>query len=407
MPFSLALCSSANNPFYMRVVEGVCRAVAADGDARLLSWQGNHLIPPAALSYLSPDALILGALSAEDAARLPADLPKIGFSNSSENAPWPRVVNDDAEVGALAARALLDAGYSSVRVVGESGTHHFRLRAEAAARTVRKAGGSCANIDTAQPAPAEGETFAEVWARRQTHLRETLAALPANTGLLVLSGNLASEVSHLLREELQRAVPEDLGIMVADLVSPENQDLSHVLLPGEEIGRLCVESLLRHLRDPTVPLPVLQTVPPREIHPGHSLREEDAQILYQRLEAWCRKQMREAVTVDQAAAELGLSRRSLEMKLHAGGFPSPYELLTRLRLREACRLLSNTSMRIGDIAEATGFQTARALTNRFRAHHGMSPSQWRKGCTASRLLTAIPSSFPLNHQKFSSPEQVG
>lgn len=378
MPFSLAICSSANNPFYTRVVEGVCRAVAADGDARVLTWQGNHLIPPVALPYLSPNALILGGFSPQDAAVLPAGLPMIGFSNAAETTPWPRVVNDDADVGALAARALLDAGYSPVRIVGETGTHHFRLRAEAAEQAFRKAGVTAGRIDTALPAPAGDETFAEVWARRQANLREALTALPANTGLLVLAGNLAAEVAHLLREDLQRNVPEDIGLMVADLVSPENRDLCHVLLPGEEIGKRCVDSLLRHLRDPAVAIPDLQTVPPVNLHPGISLREEEAQILYQRLEAWCRKHMREPVTVDQAAAHLGLSRRSLEMKLHETGFPSPYELLTRLRLREACRLLSETSMRIGDIAEATGFQTARALTNRFRAHHGLSPSQWRK-----------------------------
>ena len=377
MPLSLAICSSANNPFFAKVIEGVVRTTSDNAEARLLTWQGNHVVPPAALPYLHPDALILGAITAPDAAALPGQLPKIGFSNSQQKSFWPRVVNDDFEVGAFATQALLDAGYQTISIFGALQMHHYRLRANGAISATRKAGVPYQLIDTSLPPPAEGESFAQVWTKQQNGLRKSLTSLPPNSGLVVLVGNLANELNHLLREEVKREIPGDIGLIVADLVSPENRELAHIGLPGEKIGEVCAESLLRHLREPGWALPEIQTIPPSELHPGQTIRTEEGQLLHQRLESWCRKHLREAVTVEHAAAELGFSRRSLEMKLHAQGLPSPYELLTKIRLAEACRLLAGSTLRLSEIAEATGFQTTRALSNRFRAHHSTSPRKWR------------------------------
>lgn len=377
MPLSFAICSAATNPFFSQVVQGVCRRLEQEEDIRLLTWKGDHLIPPAALPYLSPDALILGALSSDQLNNLPPGPLTLGFSNAQQTFPWPRVVNDDRMVGELAANALIDAGYTRICLCGFFHGNHYQLRGKGVTALAKTRGIPCETLDTSIPPPAPGEDFQQVWDRRQIFLRTTLQALPKNTGLVVVDASVATELGHLLREEVKRPVPDEIGLVVADLVTAENIELSHVILPGEKVGQRCVETLLSGLRDPAYSIPPSQKIPPQDIAMGSTLRENEVQVLYQQLESWCHQHLRELVTVHQAATHLGLSRRSLEMKLHKHGLPSPYELLTSLRLQEVRTMLETTSWGMEEIAAATGFQTARALANRFRAHHRMSPKAWR------------------------------
>lgn len=365
------------NPFFLQVMQGVRQEVESLDDVRQLTWQGKHLIPPAALTYLTPDALILGAITPEKLAALPQGIPKIGFSNACETFPCPRIVNDDRQVGEMAARALIDAGYCQLRILGDTRMHHFALRCEGALSAARGASISCKKIDLSLPPPEPGQSFAQVWEMRGRKLQTFLANCPDNTGLLILEGNLAYEIHQLLNGDVRRSVPDEIGLVVADLVDPENKNLAHVLLDGERIGRLCLQTFYRKATNTANPLPFPQFIPARDIVPGCTIREEETQIIYQRLEAWIHQHLRESVTVEDAAAHLGISRRLLEMKLHAKGLSAPYELITEIRMRKVRTLLESSDKRIGDIAEITGFQSARALTNRFRAHHGVSPRAWR------------------------------
>ena len=52
--------------------------------------------------------------------------------------------------------------------------------------------------------------------------------------------------------------------------------------------------------------------------------------------------------------------------------------LTRLRLKHACDYLSNTKMRISEIAEKCGFSSATYFCNVFKKEHGISPLAYRK-----------------------------
>jgi transcriptional regulator GlxA family with amidase domain len=154
--------------------------------------------------------------------------------------------------------------------------------------------------------------------------------------------------------------------------------ISHVRLAAREIGRRAIGRLIQGIEAPQPPPQNDLFIAPEGIGEGNTLREDATKALYRKAEQYCRKHLLDDVTVDALAAEIGLSRRSLEMKLHEAGLPPPYHLLTELRLQKARHLLETTPMRMDEIAEACGFNAARALTNRFRARHGMSPGQWRR-----------------------------
>lgn len=56
----------------------------------------------------------------------------------------------------------------------------------------------------------------------------------------------------------------------------------------------------------------------------------------------------------------------------------PNEFLTRIRLDEAKRLLSEKNMSVSDAAAASGFRDAGYFSTVFRRHEGMSPAEYKK-----------------------------
>ena len=53
--------------------------------------------------------------------------------------------------------------------------------------------------------------------------------------------------------------------------------------------------------------------------------------------------------------------------------------LQRLRVEEACKLLSGTDMRLSDIAETVGYSDAKHFSRVFHKHKGFSPREFRAG----------------------------
>jgi AraC-like DNA-binding protein len=59
------------------------------------------------------------------------------------------------------------------------------------------------------------------------------------------------------------------------------------------------------------------------------------------------------------------------------------ELVTERRMERAQDLLTNTAMRIADVAHATGFSDEGYFTRRFKQWHGSSPRAFRESVRAA------------------------
>ncbi|MFI8458098.1 helix-turn-helix transcriptional regulator [Kitasatospora sp. NPDC085464] len=81
--------------------------------------------------------------------------------------------------------------------------------------------------------------------------------------------------------------------------------------------------------------------------------------------------------VGDTATSLGLSARTLQRALRTAGTTFQAEL-TAVRLDTAGHLLRRTDLPLADIAAAAGFTDHPHLTRCFRAHHGCTPSQFRR-----------------------------
>lgn len=83
------------------------------------------------------------------------------------------------------------------------------------------------------------------------------------------------------------------------------------------------------------------------------------------------------LSVEDIAARLGISRTHLYRLFQRHlGIP-PHEYLARLRVRNACAMLRDSTLPIKDIARSVGFEDQLYFARVFRRYMGQSPSRYR------------------------------
>lgn len=90
------------------------------------------------------------------------------------------------------------------------------------------------------------------------------------------------------------------------------------------------------------------------------------------------------LAIGRMAADLGVSRRTLERQFQRLVGHSPAEEIRRRRLDRAKELLNDQSVPIADVAGRVGF-TAAAFSRFFRQQTGSTPREYRQA-SAERLL---------------------
>jgi transcriptional regulator GlxA family with amidase domain len=91
----------------------------------------------------------------------------------------------------------------------------------------------------------------------------------------------------------------------------------------------------------------------------------------------------EALPVDRIAAGIGMSSRTLSRWCRAHFSESPAELVRRLRLDEARRLLEETPLPLKDITARTGFGDASTMWRAFTQRLGVTPAAYRQRFAAA------------------------
>lgn len=96
------------------------------------------------------------------------------------------------------------------------------------------------------------------------------------------------------------------------------------------------------------------------------------------LMAFIQTQLEVPLTVEDMAAEAGMSVNSLIVHFARVTGRTPAQYVLRQRLRHACWFLMNRPLSIAEIAFATGFSSHAHLCAIFRRKIGMSPGEWRR-----------------------------
>ena len=111
--------------------------------------------------------------------------------------------------------------------------------------------------------------------------------------------------------------------------------------------------------------------------PGHTQRSPHYAAL-KRAEAYIVKNYARGLTLGQVAAQAGMAPTYFSRVFKQELGCTFIQYLTRIRLQEAKRLLSTTTLPVAEIAYAVGYHGPNYLTGVFKAVEGITPGTYRR-----------------------------
>ena len=278
------------------------------------------------------------------------------------------------DVGKSAAEYFLDRGFRSFAFVGTPEPSAWCERRLKGMRNRLAAAGLECN---AFPGAPKGER--EDFDRESAHLAEWLRSLKPQTALYAAWDRRALQILSLC-SELDIAVPESLSVLGTDndevLCESSTPSLSSIALDGRNAGILCAKLLDAHMNGRKAE-PLVDLAFPRIVTRQSTDKTVVPDAYLAKALDIVRKDLSVARTIDDIAKELRISKRSLEMKANLVLGNTLKNEIIRIRLNEAVRLVSNTSLPLSEVAEKCGFCCASHMSTRFKAAFGYSPSVFR------------------------------
>lgn len=281
---------------------------------------------------------------------------------------------DDPAIGRLAAEHLIARGYQKFAFVGRGDAHYARQRLEGFRQVVGDV-------------PVYGEEFRdwrqydEYWRDPDEDMVDWLVSLERPVGVFSAHDPTGR---HVLEAAAQAGleVPFSIGVVSANddetVCEMARPALSSIRLPWRRLAAESVRMLETLWAGGTPADPVL--VQPLEIVArGSSSYEAVGDPVLRKAMGVLAERLVEIHSVEQWAAEIGVSRRVLERRFLAGLGRSPLAMMRHERVERAKKLLTTTDLPVSRIAERCGFQSNERLTVNFRAAVGMPPAAYRRG----------------------------
>lgn len=370
-PPKVALLIETSNRYARELLRGVRAWVREHSEWTLrLTEQGRGADVPDWLRGWDGDRVIARVESAAIARQLRSTgLPVIDVSAALPRLEFPRVATDAAGSGKLAAAHLIERGLRQFGYCGDRRFHWARQRGEAFVAATRIVG-QCA-IFSPPPGTVDGEVEA---------IAAWLKTLRLPVGVLACLDLRGQQVLAACRLAALR-VPDEVAVigvhndeLLCDLCDPP---LSSVIPNAQRAGYEAAGLLARAMAGAKVPIVV------REIAPlGVASRQStdlaavgDARI--GGAVRFMRQQAAAGANVGDVLRAVPMARTALERRFKAALGTTPHAYLRRLRIERVQELLVSTSLPVGEIAAATGFEHAEYLSAMFRRECGMSPRAYR------------------------------
>ena len=182
--------------------------------------------------------------------------------------------------------------------------------------------------------------------------------------------------------QLGIAVPEQAAVIGANndelVCGLSHPMLSSVAIPWDAIGALVGESMQTLLAKKKDALEPVLVAPSGVVmrHSANHLAVDDPQL--RRAMSYLSERVQDSINIGQMCDELRIARRSLERKFKEFYRCTPWDMLCRLRIARAKRLLAQTNHPIGMISDLCGFNDAERMAAVFKRVAGEPPSSFRK-----------------------------
>ena len=122
---------------------------------------------------------------------------------------------------------------------------------------------------------------------------------------------------------------------------------------------------------------LMREFPPRQQGSALYSDRDDEQHVHEIIQ-YLEENYREKISLQEIAKKWNYSQTYASQLFKEYTGINFYDYLTRIRLRQATRMLSETDRRILDIAGENGFQDLKSFNTKFREIFGRSPSDYRK-----------------------------
>ena len=280
------------------------------------------------------------------------------------SAPW--VETDDLAIAQLAIEHLLSRGFRQLAFVGDR-THSFsRNRREHVLALAAARGIPCSAFQLRDD---------------RRHLDTWMQTLPRPCGI-ICSHDMAAMQAIEAARRCGIPVPDGIAILGADddesVCSLCTPALSSIALDAQGAG-LAAARMLDALIDGARVATSGHLLPPlrvmeRESTAGMAISDPAVlkAITAMRLHA------ARGLPVTAAARVAGIARRTLEQRFRSVLGRSPHDEVVRLRLEVISRLLGETELTLGQVAEHCGFINPEYLHVLVKREIGVSPGVWRK-----------------------------
>ncbi len=360
--------------FLRRLTPALIPFVRHEQDFRIVSIHRpiDELIE--VLLELQPDALITEWLPNITEAMLKLGLPTV-IADTDFSYPGVTSIDvDDRAVGVAAAEAFKQAGFEHFACFG-NGTPYSGQRIDGFLQSVDT------TVSVLTDSAFEHARYSEHFVKPDDSLREWLESLPKPVGIFAVHDPLGRFLCSAC-QQLGMVVPEQVAVIGAnndELVCGLSYPmLSSVAIPWHAIGALVGESMQSLLAgEPASSEPIL--VPPGGVvmrHSANHLAVEDP--LLRRAMSYLSERLKEPITVGLMCDELSVSRRSLERKFKEFYRCTPWEMLCRMRVSYAKKLLAQTNHPISRVSELCGFNDPERMAVVFKRLTNMPPSAFRK-----------------------------
>ena len=284
---------------------------------------------------------------------------------------------DDVAIGRLAAEHLVARGYKNFAFVGRGDAHYAKQRLEGFRSVVGE-------VPVYWEEFRDWRQYDEYWRDPDEDMVGWLAGQAMPVGIFTAHDPTGR---HVLEAAAQAGleVPFAVGVISANddetVCEMARPALSSIRLPWRRLAAEVVQTIeaIRAGKPPDSPV----LVKPLEIVArGSSSYEAVGDLVVRRAMQYLVAQISTIASVEEWAAQVGVSRRVLERRFQDSLGRSPHAMIQHERVERAKSLLTTTDLSVGLIAERCGFQSNERLTVNFRESVGVPPATYRRDSRA-------------------------
>ena len=327
----------------------------------------------------NPDGIISGMLDTQTGAfQFHYERPWVSILTQPDDPSVPFVTMDEDAVSRIAAEYYIDRKFIHFAFLGNSEHEFSTQRAEAFEYALKEQGFSCSIM--LYPTKVYGINKKKRISIDRLKAK-WLEDLPKPVAVFACDDWEAFQLIQFCRQQGVR-VPEEVAVMGVGndelLCNISNPPMSSIRMPVERVG-YDAAVLLEEILSGKKRVEKKRFLPPSGMVSRQStdVMQVGDPVVAKALQ-FIQDHVSEPIKVEDLLRHVFISRTLLERKFRSELGRTPLVEIRRQRIRRARQLLSDTTLSMNEIAEASGFSSDIRLSTVFKELTGMSPSAFRR-----------------------------